>query len=228
MILKKKLVILHGWAGDPLKWQPVAKKLEQKGREVKILTWPGFKQELTRPWNLDDYIRWLRQKTNKAVFLGHSFGGRVAIKFAVCYPELVEGLILVDAAGIQDKRLFTIIKRRLFGRLAKLGKRFNKISILRKIFYFLIGERDYYRAQGYLRQTMAKIIEEDLEPLLKKIKTPTLIIWGRDDRLTPLWMADKIKSQIPNSKLQIIKECGHSPHLESPEELIKIIKQWLS
>ncbi len=197
--------------------------------EILIPALPGFKKRLTRPWSLADYVDWLKKKGGKrAVFLGHSFGGRVALKLAAENPALVERLILVDAAGIKDKRILARVKRLVFRLLAKFGAPLKNIDILRRFVYFLTGERDYYRAKGFLRQTMANIVAEDLEPLLAKIKAPTLIVWGSRDVVTPLWMAYKIKSQIPNSKLQIIEDCGHSPHLEAPAALAKIIKQWLS
>lgn len=201
--------------------------MTKEGVKVSIPHLPGFGSRLNRPWDLNDYLSWLKRKIKKkTILLGHSFGGRIALKFAAEYPTLVEKLILVDAAGVRDKRWPSRLKRAVFKKIACWGKRL-KITGLRRWLYFLAGEKDYYRAQGCLRQTMAKIIEEDLEPLLTKIKVPVLIIWGRKDKVTPLWMAERIRLKVRNSKLKIIN-CSHSPHLQAPEKLAKIISQWLS
>jgi len=96
----KTLIILHGWQSSKEKWQKVKENIESD--------LPGFKPEtqLKEPWSLDDYVDWLKdfsQTKEKFFLMGHSFGGRVAIKFALRYPEKLYGLILVSAAGIKKK-----------------------------------------------------------------------------------------------------------------------------
>lgn len=240
------IVILHGWNSNPERWQQTKRLLTNKNVGVFIPALPGFgcelskfvscKLEIKKAWNLGDYCDWLRawlkeKKLGKAILLGHSFGGRVAIKFTVEHPELVERLVLIGAAGIKDKRWQSRLKRGLFKIVAKIGKRLVPGGFgdaLRRGLYFLIGERDYYLAKGLLRETMKRVIEEDLEPLLSEIKSPTLIIWGENDKLTPLWMGRKIKDRIADARFRVLKEIGHNLHLESPRQLAKTIRQWLN
>jgi pimeloyl-ACP methyl ester carboxylesterase len=242
----KVLVILHGWASSPERWRKVKRLIEKNsGWRVLAPSLPGFKTKLKKPWGLDGYVKWLKkwlddQELKQVVLLGHSFGGRVAIKFAVKNPKRVERLILVDAAGIKDKRWLTRLKIGTFGWLANrfsfLKSLFPLSQIVRRFIYLALREKDYLSAEPVLRETMAQIIKEDLEPLLSEIKTPTLIIWGEKDRVTPLWMGETFKLKMKNAtphhrgcgaRLKIIKGVGHSPHLEAPERLARVVIGWL-
>jgi len=230
------IVVLHGWNSRPEKWRRVKELLAKKDIAVFTPVLPGFSYELKKAWDLNDYCDWLKvwleeKKLERVILLGHSFGGRVAIKFVTEHPVLVEKLILINAAGIKDKRWQARFKRGLFKIIAKAGKRLVPGGLddtLRRGLYFLTGERDYYLAKGLLRETMKLVIEEDLEPLLSKIKLPTLIIWGENDKLTPLWMGREIRDKIVGARLKVLEEIGHNPHLEFPKQLVKTIRQWLN
>jgi len=226
--IMKTLIILHGWQSSKERWQKVKENI--KNDEIEVITpdLPGFKPEteLKKPWNLDNYVEWLKdfsQDREKFFLLGHSFGGRVAIKFASRYPEKLYGLILVSAAGI--KKELTI---------SKITPLFKKLSFLpgyqflRKLFYrYILRRTDYFEAQGPLKETIKNILEEDLTPFLKEIKVPVLIIWGERDKITPLSDAWLIKKEIKFSQLEILPDIGHTPHLENPELLAQKIKEFL-
>jgi pimeloyl-ACP methyl ester carboxylesterase len=224
------LIILHGWQSSKEKWQVVKENLEKQGLKVIVPDLPGFKKEneLNRSWNLDNYLRWFEKFSSEIsepfFLLGHSFGGRMAIKFAAQHPEKLKGLILVSAAGIKHKKTF---KQNLFFKMAKTGKKFSFLpffSFFRKAFYkFIVREKDYARAQGFLKETFKKIIAEDLTPYFLKIKISTLIIWGEKDKMTSLSDAYLMNKKIPNSKLEILKKIGHLPYREAPEILAEKI-----
>ena len=231
------LIIFHGWQSSKEKWQTVKENLEKQGLKVIVPDLPGFKKEteLKKPWGLDDYLDWFTQLNNREdesfFLLGHSFGGRMAIKFAAKHPEKLKGLILVSAAGIKPKRN---LQSRLISATAKFGRRFSSLpfySFFRKIIYrFILRTTDYIKAEKILnlKDTFKKIIAEDLTGYLEKIKTPTLIIWGEKDKMTPLSDAYLMNEKIPNSKLEVLKNIGHSPHREAPkmlaEKIINFIK----
>ncbi len=246
----KTLIILHGWQSSKEKWEKVKNNLEEQGIRVILPDLPGFKREtqLSRAWNLDDYIEWLKnflkQYENQSrlflseagfqsfFLLGHSFGGRIAIKFAAKYPEKLNGLILVSSAGIRHKRvLLQNLYHRLIFAIARFGRMFSFLpfyQFIRKIFYkFIVRKTDYIQAQGNLKETFKKIIEEDLTQYLSQIKTPTLIIWGEKDKITPLKDAYLMKKEIPNSKLEILKDIKHTPYLENPQILAEKINQFI-
>ena len=250
----KTLIILHGWQSSKERWQAVKQEIEERtengSRCIRVVApdLPGFKKEteLSRVWDLDDYVEWFKDFSSKVCedpaegacpepaegffLLGHSFGGRIAIKFAQKYPEKLKGLILVSAAGIKHKRTPYI---RLILDIAKIGRRFSFLSFypfFRNFFYkYILRKTDYLKAEkfSYLKETFKKIIAEDLTSCLPQIKTPTLIIWGEKDKLTPLSDAYLMKKEIPNSKLEILKGVGHFPHSKNPEILVQKIKSFV-
>ena len=231
----KTLIILHGWQSSKERWQKVKELIEKEGIEVIAPDLPGFKKDtaLDRPWNLDDYVEWFEKKygdINEPFFLlGHSFGGRMAIKFSVKYPEKVLGLILCSAAGIRHKKN-TLVGLLLYN-LAKILSRFSFLpgfNFFRKIFYqFLLRKIDYIEAEGKLKETFKNIIGEDLTHYLAKIKTKTLLIWGEKDKAVPLSDAYLMKKEIQNSILEIIPQTGHRVNIEVPEKLAEIVLKFL-
>ena len=165
----KTLIILHGWQSSQERWRNVKNAIEKDGIEVIVPDLPGFKEgtALSRVWNLDDYVGWFKNfSSNRGNFflLGHSFGGRMAIKFVAQYPERISGLILCSAAGIRPKRI-----RRYFLIMigVKIGKRFSFLpfySRLRKFFYrFVIRKQDYLKVSGIMKETFIKIIDEEFK-----------------------------------------------------------------
>ena len=231
------IIILHGWGSSKEKWQAVKENLEKQGLKVIVPDLPGFKKEteLKKFWDLDDYINWFKKSSSETsepfFLLGHSFGGRMAIKYAAQHPKKLKGLILVSAAGIIPKKCFL---PSFISKMAKVGNKFSFLpfySFFRKVFYkFILRRTDYIKSEKIpnLKETFKKIIAEDLTSHSSQIKTPTLIIWGEKDKITPLSDAHLMNKKIPNSKLEILKNIGHSPHQETPkilaEKIINFIK----
>ena len=234
----ESLLILHGWGSNSERWQRVKELLEKKGIEVLVLDLPGFGKTLSpqKAWSRDDYINWIFQKVKernwqKFNLLGHSFGGGLAVKIAATFPERIEKLILLSPAIIQRKS----IKTYLFYYISYLGKKVFSLPgfkilypLAEKLIYKLAGTKDYYVADGMMKETMKKIgKEEPLEMILEKIKIPTLILWGKKDDVLPVKDAYYIKEKIKGSELKIIPKARHSPHREAPEELAEIIVQFI-
>lgn len=246
----ESLLILHGWGSNSMRWQRVKESLEKKGIEVLVLDLPGFGRipSPTKAWGRDDYINWIFQKVKdynpptaqqgklynnwqKFNLLGHSFGGGLAVKIAATFPERIEKLILLSPAIIQRKS----IKTYLFYYISYLGKKVFSLPgfkifhpLAEKLIYKLAGTKDYYVADGIMKETMKKIgKEESLEMILEKIKIPTLILWGKKDDVLPIIDAYYIKEKIKGSELKIIPKARHSPHREAPEELAEIIVQFI-
>ncbi|MGB2761971.1 MAG: alpha/beta hydrolase [Minisyncoccales bacterium] len=216
-------------------------------------------------WDLDDYIKWLenfisensktscpedvrlrpsaelgRMPSVEALaegfyLLGHSFGGRMAIKFAVKHSEKLKGLILVSAAGIQHKQnklylTFLAIARFVKWIFLRIPVLRNFFPFFRKIFYkYILRKTDYIEAEKlpYLKETFKNVVQEDLTKYLSEVKTNTLIIWGERDKITSLEDAYLMNEKIKNSKLEILKGVGHALHLEDPEVLTQKIMNFI-
>ena len=232
------ILILHGWGGSSDSWISVQETLAKEGFKVICPDFPGFGKSETpfEPWGVKEYSKFVLNLTKilelqKFFLLGHSFGGRVAIKFSVLYPEKIKSLILCNSAGIKQKWGF---REKFIFRLSKLGnaiftfpplKRFK--NKFRNLFYIFLRHKDYAKVEGTMRKIFKKVLTEDLLKDLPRIKTRTLIIWGEFDKLVPVKYAHTFKEKIENSKLEILLKIGHSPHLEVPEKLAKIIIQFL-
>ena len=232
------ILILHGWGGSSDSWLKVQEILAKAGFKVICPDFPGFGKSKTpfETWGAKEYANFVLNLTKilelqKFFLLGHSFGGRVAIKFSVLYPEKIKSLILCDSAGIKQK---WGLGEKLIFQISKLGnaiftptplKRFKDKA--KNLFYLFLRHRDYAKADGMMRKILKKVITEDLLDDLPQIKTRTLIIWGESDKLVPVKYAHIFKEKIENSELKILPKIGHSPHLEVPEKLAKIIIQFL-
>lgn len=232
-----KILILHGWTyskdgNDPLeKWQPFIKILEEKGIKCELPKIPGIGKDSDEFWTLEKYVEWLRKKINqskdKIILLGHSNGGRIGLAFAQKYPEKVSKLILIDSAGIYHNELSLRLKRFIFRNVAKVGRKISDSESLRKLIYKVAREGDYSNATPAQRKTMINLINTDLTQVLANIKVPTLIIWGKEDSVTPLSDGLLMHKLIKGSSLEVIENARHSPQFTNPKEVAQNIHEYL-
>ena len=232
------ILILHGWGGSSGSWIRAQEILSKRGYKVICPDFPGFGKSKTPlcPWSVTDYANWVAEFANSQnldnfFVIAHSFGGRVAIRFATLYPERLKSLILCASAGIKPKSGF---KTRLIYRLSKIGNAiFTPRHLVRfrdgarNLFYVFLRHHDYVKANSVMKETIKKVLDEDLLDDLPKIKTKTLIVWGSADRLVPVKYAHIFQEKIANSQLEILPYIGHSPHLEVPEKLSEIVLNFL-
>lgn len=221
-----KILILHGWTYSTDKWANLINFLKSKN-SVELLKIPGLTERLDEIWNLDNYVEWLNEKVDsqkgKVILIGHSNGGRISLAYSAKYPEKVANLILIDSAGIYHNELPIRLKRLVFKVIARFGKKITKSQTLRKALYKISREMDYENATPIVKKTMVNLITSDITYILSKIKIPTLIIWGRNDKITPLQDGHLMHKLIQNSKLEIIEDAKHSPQFSKPQIVAKII-----
>ena len=240
------VVFLHGWIKDCKKYLPLYKYfLEEQKYSVFVPDVPGFGKsaEPKDVWSLDNYVELVnefiekiwwqnyRGSTQKMVIIGHSFGGRIAIKYSVKYPEKVSKLVLTGAAGIKHN---LTIKQKILFILAKMGKILFSIPGIsrlqksaQKILYRASGVKDYYQASPKMKDIMKNVLEEDLTSYLEKIKPATLLVWGKLDKTTLLSDGKTMNQKIKNSKLIIIDDANHSLPYQKPKEFTKSIFEFL-
>lgn len=234
--MPQQLLILPGWDGTKKTWENFI-KLAQNDFEVYCLELPCFGNEPcpNEIWGVENYADFVKQKItnlnlNKPIVLGHSFGGQVASYLAAKEPQLISKLILSGAAAIRPK---LNLKRFIFGSLAKIGKIIFSLPLIknftaaaRKLLYKLADSPDFGQISGVKREICKKVLRQDLTEELKKINTPTLVIWGSLDSYVPLSSGKKIASLIKNSRLEIIDGGKHGLHLQMPEKLYEIVKNF--
>lgn len=235
--MAKQIVILHGWNSQISRWRSLNNELEKAGFRVELPILPGFPGgiKLPKPWELKDYAIWVenyikKNKLEKPVLLGHSFGGQLACLVALRHKTHLSGLILASAAAIRREKSFKLKCLSASAKLVKTCFWLPPFCFLYKpgrwFIYKLMRTGDYYQASGHLRQTMATIIRQDLSDRLANIKLPTLILWGRDDQATPLKEGKSIHKLIKNSTLKIFPG-RHGFLFDQPKKIVKTIKGWL-
>lgn len=224
---KKFLVFLHGWGAD-LKSFLFAKDYFDEYSKL-FVDFAGFgeSQEPRKAYFVSDYVKELKDVLSKfdieeLVLIGHSFGGRVAIKFAFfhqCDYEKFK-LCLVDSAGIKP-RLSILKKWKIFRYKCLKQKAKNNEKIRIKLSKY--GSSDYKKLSKIMQQTFVNVVNEDLSLYASKIVCKTLIVWGNKDKETKLWMAKKLNKLIIDSRLRIIKNAGHFSFLYDIQEFLIIL-----
>lgn len=213
----ENVLFLHGWGSDHNDFAGTVKVFQKSMRTVNLDLW-GFGKSKNPPsnWGSDNYVEAVYELAQKLKLknihlVGHSFGGKLAMKFSVKYPELCKSLILVDTAGLQKKLSFfqkNRVKRyKKLKILVQEGKKDSKV--LEKF-----GSEDYKNSSQNMREIMVRVVNENCEDDFKKITIPTLIFWGRQDKTTPLKMGVKLNKLILDSKF-VIFNGGHFCHIEN-------------
>lgn len=230
--MKKNIVLLHGWGASTKKLEPLGRELRKLSWNVLTLRLPGFDAPPPRSvWGIEDYSDYVAKKAEEKFgrdffVFGHSFGGRIAINLG--RQGLSAGVILCAASGLSRA---SFLKRAFFWVLAKIGKVFLLLPPLgrgwRELLYKLAREHDYEKAQGVMRKILGKVVKEDSRPLVKKIKVPTLVLWGRQDQMTPVRDTLFIRKNLPQAVIITFRNQGHSLPYNEPEEIAKEIDRWV-
>ncbi|MBI2798641.1 alpha/beta hydrolase [Candidatus Saccharibacteria bacterium] len=219
--MRPRIYVVHGWAYDLSKWEKLMTYLKSKDVEPTMLKVPGLTAPSKEIWDLQKYTDWLKDQTKSAkqpfVLVGHSNGGRICANFVIQNPERVRQLILIDSAGVHHDQATLKLRLRMFKAAAKAGKKITRSPKLKKLLYKASRAHDYERAPENMKQTMVNLQRDNKNLHFEEVRVPTTIIWGEDDKLTPLSDGKQIHEQIKGSKLQVIKEGRHSPFYTNPE-----------
>lgn len=215
-----KVYIVHGWTYTITPWEPVVKKMEEEGVEVVLVKIPGLTKPSKAVWDVDGYVKYLEKSIpNGAIALGHSNGGRLLMNLCIKNPKKLKHLILLDAAGVYEPSK----KRDVTKKIANFGKKLKNIPWLRKVYHKIIGANDYDKAPENMKKTLANMLESDKTLDISQVTTPTTIIWGGRDTITPLHQGKILKERIPKSRMIVREKWPHSAYLTYPMELAKLL-----
>ena len=250
------LVLLHGYGGSSFSWRYWTPHLAKRAHVV-LVDMKGFglapkpddgqygpehQAELI-------YRLILQADLQRVTLIGHSLGGGVALGTALrlldSEPGRLKRLILVASAAYKQRMpLFvTLAKYRRLATTALriLGTQFVIRHVLKSIVFDSskvsddqvtgyakpLSSPEAYRA---LIDTALAIMPPDLEKLtgrFKELDVPTLVLWGRQDRVVPLWVGERLADKLPDANLQVLENCGHMPAEELPEESWKVLQTFL-
>lgn len=219
------ILLLHGWGQNIEMMKPLGDPLSDKHR-ITIIDLPGFglSDEPLVPWTIDDYSLMLEKfikKLNikKPVIMGHSFGGRLAIRYSA--NHIISKLVLFGSPCIRHEEKISL--------KVKLLKKLKNIPGLDKIGEYMkkyIGSRDYRNASPIMRETLVNVVNKDLSDYAKKIEEPTLLIWGQNDTEAPVEDAKELENIMIDAAL-ILLPGTHYAYLENLGQIINIINNFI-
>ncbi len=229
------VLLMHGWGCDHTTVRSIANALNGEMRVYNVdLPGHGASSEPTSAWGVDEYTRLMERFISVSgvlnpVLIGHSFGGRISILMASRNP--ISKVVLVDAAGIKPKRPLKYYFKVYSFKAAKkilplfLGKKRGKKMI--DAWRGKAGSADYRNSSPVMRDVMSRCVNEDLTDRLPLIKASTLLIWGKEDKATPMADARLMEKLIPDAGLVSWSGCGHYSFLDNPGGFRAVIRNFL-
>ncbi len=196
------------------------------------IDFPGFgkSEEPKETWGCEDYTGFLRDfievnQIEEPVFIAHSFGCRIALRYAALYP--VRKMVLTGAAGLRDKRGMDWYLRTYS---YKLGKKILSIGPLQKYkeqFSNKVGSEDYRNSSGVMRSTFVKVVNDDVRDLLPSIKTETLLVFGEHDDATPVEKGKEMEKLMGNATLVIFEGDDHYAYFHQADRFNRVLDAFL-
>ena len=183
--------------------------------------------------DLGDYVEHLIEKLDlgKFVICGNSLGGLVSIEYCLRHPERAAGLVLAGSAGLYERGLTNgarLRPTRALVRTMAADILYDKTLVTEQLvdeWHSAFLDRDYVRfVLRVSRATRDRCVKDELS----RLKLPTLMIWGRDDEITPPSVAKEFQSRIDDVELRLIDNCGHAPNLEQPAVFAQMLQKFLS
>jgi pimeloyl-ACP methyl ester carboxylesterase len=219
------LMMVHGFRSSARFFRRTMMSLSDKWHVV-APDLPGHGD--SEPWDpeVDVVEQWvllegfLREMAmDRMSMIGSSRGGAVALQMAAHRPEMVDRLILI-AAPTKPFKVGTLdIKQMVVSKDALTD------DLLREMGRTMMASRGYEAARS--RAVEADRLERDLRPIMGMVKTPTLVIWGAEDRTIPVEMGLELLAGIPDSRMRIIGGAGHVPMLDKPRETVALFRSFL-
>jgi len=232
----KLVLLLHGWGDSAKGLKDLAGQLA-KQHQVVALDLPGFgaTQAPKEVWNLDNYGQFVAAFLAKLelgqpyAVVGHSNGGALAVRAIALQALEPQKLVLLAASGV---RTGSKVKRAVLKVLAKTGsvatlwmpERYRQG--LRKSLYGVAGSDMLVAPQ--LQETFKKTVRQDVQRSAATITVPTLLIYAADDKAVPVSDGQIYHKLIKNSRLEIIADSEHFVHLDQPEKVFALIKEFLA
>ena len=220
----KDILLLHGWGQNIEMMKPLGDCFSDRFK-ITIIDLPGFGQsdEPSVPWTIDDYELLIEEfieklKIKKPIVIGHSFGGRLAIRY--CARNPISKLVLFGSPciRIQESLPFTV-------RVLKCLKKVPGLNSIGEHMKKYIGSRDYKAASPIMRQTLVEVVNEDLSKYAREIEEPTLLIWGNNDTEAPVKEAKELEKIMIDAAL-IILPGTHYAYLENLGQVANILNNF--
>jgi pimeloyl-ACP methyl ester carboxylesterase len=228
-----ELVFLHGMFGGLSNYDALVEYIEDYTIYVPSIPLYEFKaRELT----FSNMAKWLHSfmeamDIEKPILLGNSMGGHLALEYTVQQPDNVAALVLTGSSGLQERDFGSTFPRRndrdyvrKQAAITFYDNDFVTEELMDEIMDVINDRSNLLNVLAIARETH----EYSMEEFLPDIKQEVLLIWGKQDEITPPEVAEQFHRDLPNSRLKWIEECGHAPMMEHPQKFAFYLNEFLT
>ena len=228
------IVILHGLMGGLSNFDGVTEYFPKHGYKVVIPELPLYSMSLLKT-SVQTFAKYLKEFVDfkgydKVILLGNSLGGHIALLATKLYPEMVEALVITGSSGLYENSMGESYPRR--GDYEFIKKKAQDVFYDPEIATKEVVDDVYETVsdRNKLVKTLAiakSAIRHNMAKDLPKMKTPTCIIWGKDDNVTPPEVAEDFQRLLPDADLYWVDKCGHAAIMEHPVRFNELLHDWL-
>lgn len=218
--------MLHGYMSSK---QSFYYQIEYLSKSFKVTApdFPGFgaSAPLTAAWSVSDYCGWLESfvkaaKLDKPHIIAHSFGARVAFKYLCGRPQLAEKLVVTGGAGLVKPRSAEYLRRvKAYRRVKRLFPKFAEKHY---------GSAEYRALPPLMRESYKSIVNEDLREYAAGVQNKTLLVYGKNDTVTPSGEEGEIFHSLISGSRLVIADGGHFCFSEKPEAFNKTVYEFFT
>jgi len=228
------LIILHGLMGGLSNFKGVMDYFPAKGYQIIIPELPVYSLPIlnTSVKSLSEFLyKFIKfRELKEVILLGNSLGGHIGLLFTKNHPELVKGLVLTGSSGLYENNMGDGYPKR--GDYSYIKEKSEAVFYDPKIATKEIVDEVFETVndRNKLVRTLAlakSAIRHNMANELPNMETPTAIIWGKQDSVTPPNVAEEFNNLLPDSNLYWIDKCGHAPMMEHPDKFNTVLQQWL-
>lgn len=228
------IIILHGLMGGLSNFDAVTSYFSTKGYKIIIPELPVYTMSLLKT-NVKAFANYLHEFIDfkgleDVILLGNSLGGHIGLYHTKLYPEKVKALVITGSSGLYESAMGSGYTKRSDYEVIKKKAQdvFYDPEVATKEIVDEVYETVNDRNKLIKTLAIAKsAIRHNMAKDLPKMQTPTCIIWGKNDTVTPPDVADEFNSLLPDSELFWIDKCGHAAMMEHPETFNEILYAWL-
>ncbi len=231
----KPIIILHGLMGGLSNFHGVTSFFPPKGYKVLVPELPIYDMPMLKTTVknfakfLADFIK--HKALTDVILLGNSLGGHIGLLHTKMYPDLVKALVITGSSGLYESAMGDGYPKR--GDYEFIKKKAQDVfydpavatkEIVDEVFATVNDRMKLVKTLAIAKSAIRHNMSKDLPTM----KTPTCIIWGENDSVTPPNVAKEFHELLPDSDLFWIKKCGHAPMMEHPKEFNTILDTWLA
>jgi len=228
------IIILHGLMGGLSNFEGVMSLFPEKGYKVLIPELPIYDMPMLKT-NVKQFAKYVKKfieykELKDVILLGNSLGGHIGLLHSKMYPKMVKALVITGSSGLYESAMGDGYPKR--GDYEFIKKKAQDVfydpavatkEIVDEVFATVNNRVKLVKTLAIAKSAIRHNMAQDLP----KMHTPTCIIWGENDGVTPPDVAELFHELLPDSDLHWIKKCGHAPMMERPLEFNAILDAWL-